>query len=119
MIRNVRILVEDAAQAAAAQEYLFANGCKWTSGDRDVRTLYSSEKISLFVSPIGNITWGGVDSFADKRGVEILELEFQNKMKVVSSKIKERPKTVLFGKTYFTDELEARLAGLEVANGRA
>lgn len=119
MIRNVRMFLDGEDQVKAAQEYLFANGCEWNSGDKDIRQL--GDQAALFVSRYGKITWGNQECFEAQSNshLQILELTFQVNTVVVSSKIKERPKTMLFGKTYFTDELEDRLAGLEVASGRS
>lgn len=119
MIRNVRILVENVSQAKAVQEHLFLHGCMWTSGDTSVRTLYVSpgEKISLFVSDLGNITWGGDDSFKARHNshMSVMEFTFESKEVVKSFKTLDRSKTLLFGKMYYSDELQAALDKLEVA----
>lgn len=119
MIRNVRVLVDNASQAKAIQEHLFANGCMWSSGDNNVRTLYTSsdEKISIFVAQNGRLTWGGIDSFKAQHNAHmaVMEFTFETKEVVKSVKILERPKTLLFGKMYYSDELQAALDKLEVA----
>lgn len=118
MIRNVRILVDTVEQAKAVQEYLFANGCMWSSGDNNVRTLYPSpgEKISMFVRDLGNITWGGDDSFTARHNshMAVMEFTFETQEVVKSVKTLERAKTLLFGRMYYSDELQAALDKLEV-----
>ena len=116
MIRNVRILVNGRDEVKAVQEFLFANDCQWNTGDREVRDL-DDGKVSFFVSRSGNVTWGGETSFTATRNEDtpVLELTFQTKVTVVASKVKERPKTLLFGKMYYTSDVEKALAGLEPA----
>lgn len=119
MIRNVRILVDNVSQAKAVQEHLFAHGCMWSSGDTNVRQLHVSrdDKISIFVGGNGRLTWGGIDSFTARHNLHlpVMEFTFETQEVVKSVKTLERPKTLLFGKLYYSDELQAALDKLEVA----
>lgn len=110
---NIKVAVQNPAHSKAIQEYLFANGCRWNWQGNAVKHETAS---FLFVDERGNIGWDNNLPFFN-RTTDYKEVVFNvvNKPTVVSVEPKERPKTVLFGKTYFTDELEARLAGLEVA----
>lgn len=114
--RGIKIKVTSEAQSIAIQEFLFAQGCRWNAGN-DVR---HADKKYLFVEKSGAIGWDNSDTFF-QQSTRYKEMTFTTTTKVVVTghALKERQKTVLFGKTYFTDELEARLAGLEVANGRS
>lgn len=114
---SIKVAVQNAAHSKAIQEYLFANGCRWNYKGHEIK---HEDKAFLFVDERGNIGWDNSVAFFN-RTTDYKEVIFNgiNKPVVVSVEPKERPKTVLFGKTYFTDELEARLAGLEVASGRS
>lgn len=111
--RNIKIRVGTEVQSAAIQEFLFTQGCRWNYDGQKVKLTAAKY---LFVEASGSIGWDSSDSFFERSAsYKEMSFTFENKVVVKSSKLKERPKTVLFGKTYFTDELEARLAGLEVA----
>lgn len=111
--RNIKIKLSSAAQSTAVQEFLFTQGCRWNF---DGRTVKNADAKYLFVEASGSIGWDNSDSFF-ARSEKYKEMIFHTTIKpvVTGHKLKERQKTVLFGKTYFTDELEARLADLPVA----
>lgn len=112
--RSIKIKLANPAHSAAVQEFLFTQGCRWNF---DGPTVKKTEAKYLFVESSGAIGWDNSDSFFEDRTPQYKEMTFifENKITVKSSRLKERPKTVLFGKTYFTDDLNARLAGLAVA----
>lgn len=114
--RGIKIRVGSEVDSTAIQEFLFTQGCRWNAG-ADVR---HADKKYLFVEKSGSIGWDNSDLFFEQ-SASYKEMTFTTGLKVVVTghALKERQKTVLFGKTYFTDELEARLAGLEVVNGRS
>lgn len=113
--RSIKIRIANSAQSTAVQEFLFTKGCRWNF---DGHTVKQTGAKYLFVEESGAIGWDNSDSFFEERTPRYKEMTFtfENKVVVKSNKLKERPKTVLFGKTYFTDELEARLADLPVAS---
>jgi len=115
--RNIKIKLVSEAQSTAIQEFLFTQGCRWNFGGETVK---HADKKYLFVESSGAMGWDNSDSFFEQ-STTYKEMNFFTAQKIVVTghALKERPKTVLFGKTYFTDELEARLAGLEVASGRS
>lgn len=112
--RKIKIKLANAAQSTAVQEFLFTQGCRWNFDGHVVKQTGSKY---LFVESSGSIGWDNSDEFFENRTPEYKEMNFtfENKVMVKSHKLKDRQKTVLFGKTYFTDELEARLADLPVA----
>lgn len=115
--RSIKVRVGNAAQSIAIQEFLFTQGCRWNFDGHAVQ--HTSSKY-LFVEATGSIGYDNSDRFFEEStSYKEMIFTFEDKVTVKSGKLKERPKTVLFGKTYFTDELESRLAGLEVANGRS
>lgn len=109
--RKVKIKIETPQQSIAVQEFLFTQGCRW---NRSVTVGNTGAKY-LFVEESGSIGWDNSDDFFEARTPQFKEMEFtfENKIVVKSHKLKEREKTVLFGKTYYTDELNARLEGLK------
>jgi len=111
--RSIKIKLQNAAQSQAVQEFLFTQGCRWKYDGKKAKQLDAKY---LFVEPSGAIGWDNSDSFFERStSYKEMSFTFVNTLTVVGHKLKERPKTVLFGKTYFTDELEARLADLPVA----
>jgi hypothetical protein len=112
--RQIKIKVSSEAQSVAIQEFLFTQGCRWNFDGQKVK--HESAKY-LFVEATGSIGWDNSDSFF-QRSTDYKEVRFKTAQKIVVTGhevVVDRPKTVLFGKTYFTDELNARLEGLGVA----
>lgn len=108
--RNVRMLAKNQKESAAIQRMLFDDGCKWASGCTDVKEW----GLAMYVSPQGVITHSGYEQWGvNKTFMPILEVTFKSVVEVDTAKVVERPRTVLFGKTYFTDELNEALAKLE------
>ena len=109
--RKIKIKIETPAQSSAVQEFLFTQGCRWNNG---AIVMHIDAKY-LFVEDSGSIGWDNSDGFFETRTPQFKEMKFtfENKVVVKSHKLKEREKTVLFGKTYYTDELNARLEGLK------
>lgn len=109
--RNIKLRTRDSEECTAVQKMLFADGVRWVSGGTDVIHLGGSSTV-LFISPEGTMTHSS--SMAPARGQNMgcveVEVEFE---RTLVAKLKDRPKTVLFGKTYYTDELNARLEGLK------
>jgi hypothetical protein len=112
--RGIKIKTISEAQSTAIQEFLFTKGCRWNF---DGQTIKHTMAKYLFVEATGAIGWDNSDSFFE-RSTSYKEMRFTTEMKAVVTGhevVVDRPKTVLFGKTYFTDELNARLEGLGVA----
>lgn len=111
---SIKVRLSNPEHSKAVQEFLFANGCRWNYNGHEVK---HTDKTFLFTDERGNIGWDNSEAFFN-RSQDYKEMVFKAETKVVvtGGELKERPKTVLFGKTYFTDELNARLAGLEVAH---
>ena len=112
--RNIKLRVRGADQVKAALTFLFASGCRWAGGGTSADA--NNGATYLFVDSLGRVTYtNGQDEayFSAASNKEVTPK--WDVVTVTTMSVPERPKTVLFGKTYFTDELEARLAGLEVA----
>lgn len=115
--RNIKLRVDGHDQVRAALTFLFADGCRW-AGSGGVNVEYRLDATHLFVGTTGLVTY--IDDnddvyFLSHHGKEIIPRWDVVTTTTVTMSVPERPKTVLFGKTYFTDELNARLAGLETA----
>lgn len=113
--RSIKIRTPDPKTCAAVQKFLFQQGCSWGRTSVEVTNLHAQ---FLFVDSRGTIEYGSTESFFLNRTPEYEEVIFETEsvLTVKNFQLKNRPKTVLFGKTYYTDELNARLAGLETAS---
>lgn len=115
--RNIKIRVDGPDQVRAALKFLFENGCRW-AGAGGTNVEYKLHATYLFVGTTGLVTY--IDDsddvyFRRDAAKEIIPRWDVVTTTTVTMSVPERPKTVLFGKTYFTDDLNARLAGLETA----
>lgn len=106
--RNIKLRVNNLEESEAVQKMLFDDGCIWSGGSTRIEFLPNRV---FFISPDGTMTHSGSMTPArdSNRNCVEVEVDFE---RVLVAKIKERSKTVLFGKTYYTDELNARLEGL-------
>lgn len=109
--RNIKIRTNNKEELVAVHKMLIANGCTWISGDATVQPSYG---LCTFVSPQGRMTHSADMKACASQNMGCKEV-FVDFERTLVATLRERPKTVLFGKTYFTDELNARLAGLETA----
>lgn len=109
---KIKIKVGSSEQSVAIQEFLFTQGCRWNLNGQTVQRITAKY---LFVESGGSIGWDDSDSFFNDRTPDYTEVIFVTgqKLVVLAHAPKERPKTVLFGKTYYTDDLNARLEGLK------
>lgn len=113
--RNIKLRVNGPDQVKAALTFLFEDGCQWCGGGVDFKNLNATH---LFVSRFGNISYmddGDEAYFRDNSNNEVTPKWDVVTVTTTTMSIPDRPKTLLFGKMYYTDELNARLAGLEVA----
>lgn len=108
--RNIKLRVTSEEECTAVQKMLFADGVRWVSGGTEVITLHHSTV--LFISPDGAMTHSTHMTPARKENMGCVEVEVEFE-RTLKASIKEREKTILFGKTYYTDELNARLEGLK------
>ena len=108
--RNIKIRATTREESLAVQELLLVNGVTWSSGDTNPVTF--DREVVLFVSPTGKMTHSSTMTPGRDCNINCVEMEVKFETKLVAS-VKERQKTVLFGKTYYTDELNARLEGLK------
>lgn len=107
--RNIKIKTRNKEELVAVQKLLFSKGCTWISGGTEVQPSYG---LCTFVSPQGKMTHSDDMIACSAQNMNCKEV-FVDFEQTLTATLRERPKTVLFGKTYYTDELNARLAGLE------
>ena len=107
-LNNIAVFVSTREESEAVQKQLFAAGYTWMSGE-NVNPLLTDGYIGVYIQ-----TERG-DRIFKGSSMEPYKTQLIVKKKEVMAYVLEesRPMTVLFGKTYYTDELEARLAGLE------
>lgn len=116
--RRIKLKVNGADQVKAALTFLFADGCRWTGATAGTDVDYRPSATHLFVDDKGHVTYiddGDDKYFRAQSYKEVIPKWDTATVTTVTMSIEERPKTLLFGKMYYTDELNARLAGLEVA----
>lgn len=115
-LRNVKFQV-DKTTNKQVQDILFAAGCQWCGAGSKGQEYHHTEAEFLYVDRDGWITYsrlsGSGRAFFNTM-TEYRELKVDTKVEVILSEI-ERPKTILFGRTYYTDELEAALKTLSQA----
>jgi hypothetical protein len=110
-LSQVKIKVPSEGISRAVQEELFKQGYSWpTSG----KTPSHLDEEYLFAYPSGAITHSSdSDTFRRNGGVEVIAVT-ESRLAVVEFK-PVRDKVVVFGKTYYKDDVDAALAKLEVA----
>lgn len=105
--RKVKISVNSPTESKAVQEFLFKDGCKWASGGTGVS--YTKSKC-MFVNEVGEITMAcHRDDYYNDHEYEELKFKFNT---TVSATPVERPKIMVFGKTYDKAEFEAAISKL-------
>lgn len=110
-LTNQKIRVASSQISTAIQKDLFEQGYQWRSIGKNVQ--HTGAKF-LYAREDGNLSYGTDERiFSEKESTEMMYTT-ETKL-VVTSKDPVRAKVVLFGKTYFKDELDAALAGLQVA----
>lgn len=113
-LRKVQVYVNDIEESKAVQELLFASGARWASdgihGPANLKTNSSYSEVWIYVMGDGTIYKDYTEV-----GEDFTPLTLERK-EVVTYQFKvHRPKTVLFGRTYYTDDLEAALKTLATA----
>lgn len=106
-IRSVKIRVNSVAESKAIQESLLQTGCSWADFGRRVQ--YET-KPYLYVDTMGIITYGEGDSWFNSNSNRELKFEFTTTVKAVPV---ARKTTMLFGKLYDAEELQAALDNLK------
>lgn len=112
--RNIKIRATNKEELVAVQKLLFSNGCTWFAGSTRVEPTYG---LCTFVDSTGLMTHSAdmTPYRTENKYCKEVFIDFEQLLVATLRPVPERPKTLLFGKTYFTDELNARLDGLETA----
>jgi hypothetical protein len=111
MLPQIKVKVASPAISRAVQEELFKRGYKWTmNGDNVCHT----DELYIFGYSNGTLTYGSDDySFRGNGGTEMIATT-ESRLVVVGL-VPVRDKVVVFGKTYYKDDVDAALAKLERA----
>lgn len=110
-LTNQKIRIATPAISRAIQEDLFKQGYTWRLAGNTPAHVHAD---FLYASEDGFLTFGEDDTNFDNKSYPEMIYTTESKLSVVSKK-PTRTKIVLFGKTYFKDELDAALATLRTA----
>lgn len=115
-LRNVKFRVSGAEQVKSALTFLFADdqGCQW-AGFQGKDVSYRLDATHLFVDHNGRVSFqaDGDEDFFRAHRFSLIDVEFKT---ITTMTMKpSRPKTLLFGEAYYTDDLKAALARLPKA----
>lgn len=110
-MKNQKFKVANATISRLLQEELFKQGYEWgINGTNVVHEL----KPFIYTYNNGLITHGVTPSHFDESTNVEVRVVTENKL-VIAELQTLRPKTIIFGKTYYKDDVDAALAKLEVA----
>lgn len=98
-MRKVNIRVRNIEESKFVQEFLFATGAKWASGDTQPLLRPSYLDTTIAVEADGQMWCGPEDGFP------YIDIEKTTVYKLIDN----RPKIVFQGKTYFVHEVEAAI----------
>lgn len=114
--KNQKFKVASPAHSRAIQYELFKQGYKWTGHNGSVYEY--EDKTALFTDDDGYILYGNSeDSFFEtsKQYKEVTVVTKTVTKLVVTEFQPKREKVIVFGRTYYKDDVDAALAKLEVA----
>lgn len=116
--KAMKMKIGNSTVSRAVQDDLFKQGYRWAGSSRDDQSPdYEFVNMNfLYTSAAGEIMYSTDSSyFENSKGYEEVTVITTTKLVVAEFKVKERPKMVVLGKTYFRQDVEAALAKLEVA----
>lgn len=109
--KNQKFKVANATISRLLQEELFKQGYKWGINGQNIA---HDHKPYLYTYESGTINYGDTVSHYLEHANEETRIITENKL-VIAELQPIRPKTIIFGKTYYKDDVDAALAKLEVA----
>jgi hypothetical protein len=107
--QKIRIATSDISRAI--QEDLFQQGYEWRSVGKNVQHATAA---FLYAKEDGRLSYGQDRTLFEEKEYPEVIYTTQTKLVVVEKK-PVRAKVVLFGKTYYKDELDAALSSLRTA----
>jgi hypothetical protein len=109
--KNQKFKVANATISRLLQEELFKQGYAWSINGQNVA---HDHKPYIYAYDDGRINFGDDSDHYDEHLNEETRIITENKL-VIAELQPIRPKTIIFGKTYYKDDVDAALAKLEVA----
>lgn len=109
---NQKFRVVNATISGLLQEELFKQGYKWAINGKNVT---HATKPYIYTYEDSRLAFGDEDDhFNEHDNVEVIVIT-QLKLVIAELKPVERTKVIVFGKTYYKDDVDAALAKLEGA----
>lgn len=110
-LKNQKFKVVNATISRLLQEELFKQGYEWGINGTNVA---NEVRPYIYTYDSGLITYGDSSQHFEEQSNEEVRIITENKL-VIAELQPIRPKTIIFGKTYYKDDVDAALAKLEVA----
>jgi hypothetical protein len=109
--KNQKFKVPNATVGRLLQEKLIAEGYRWElNGDKvreDITAPY------FYTYSYGKITYGSLESFFSKHENEEMLVVTESRLAIAELKPR-RDKVIVFGRTYYKDDVDRALAHLEI-----
>ena len=109
--KNQKFKVANDTLCRVLQEELIRQGYTWAGDEAVVKNEHARY---VYTSAAGRITYGALEDYYN--GCDKPEMVFVTESRLVVAEIKpKREKVIVFGKTYYKDDVDAALAGLDRA----
>lgn len=109
--KNQKFKVPNNTVGQLLQKELIAQGYRWSDNSEVVRL---ENIVYYYTNMIGRITYGSTQSYFDESNFEEMIVVTENRLAIAELKTR-REKVIVFGKTYFKDDVDAALSRLEIA----
>lgn len=110
-MKNQKFKVANGTISALLQEELFKQGYEWPSHGKNVA---NTDKSYLYTYADGEIRYGDMHSHFNEHTNTEYRVVTESKLTIAELQ-PVREKVIVFGKTYFKDDVDAALAKLEIA----
>lgn len=109
--KNQKFKVTNATIGRLLQEKLLAEGYHWEGGSSEVK---DNGAVYFYTYSSGKLTFGTLESFFNQHKNEEVRVITENRL-VIAELQPKRDKVIVFGKTYYKDDVEAALSQLQIA----
>lgn len=111
--KAMKFKVANATISKALQDDLFEKGYHWAGAVKTSKEYEFTDMPHIFTDGTGCIMYGSGDTDYFERSKEYEEMVVVTKSKIVVSElVPKREKVVVFGKTYYKDDVDSALAKL-------
>lgn len=111
--QNQKFKVPNATVGRLLQEKLLAEGYRWEGGGDTVREDLTNPYFYTYT--YGKITYGTLESFFEKHANPEMIVVTESRL-AIADIMPRRERVIVFGKTYYRDEVDAALAKLQRVN---